>query len=352
MDANRSSFNTLILSIFRVSISRDLRENIIFGGRSVFNGLLALYFGSVNPGLNLEQLRPPHCPHIKSATVLLYRNNFTGPLNDNFIRTLQSLTDFVFVSVHHDNNNISNAECKNINTLVASRTGNAITDGINPESFGYPGKAKLQTTTVFSGDWVCPFNTEDTRIKLFQTAGGMRGIETMMYAMPVVVGRYSYGGGTFYRLPYKNGVSMIVYMRSTPAVYGQIYDDIAWLSVQNRFEKMLPKIEEHQYGGVEMPKFSYMTSMDISAGVQKTHYLKDFNMFKMFANASLAPTQFSHEIHSKIENNEKGTSTESVFETFAYDGKTGEILKLNKPFCYFLIQASGHIINLGIFAGV
>ena len=357
---NRPLFNETILKLFRVSIPRESSSgsSIVFGGRSVFNGLLTLYLGSskdvrfsFDTTFNLLGLRPPPCQSIKSVTVLFHRSDLTGALNENFVSEIKGIDDFVFVDVPHSGLRVP--EYNTINTFIANRTANVIKEVITPQSFEYQGKAKIQTTTVFSDNWACPFDSNDTRFgKFFISGGNTINLQMMTNSLcrtAVQVNALSYG--TFYRLPYVSGVSMLIFMRNQPAEYGQLYDDISWLSEVSRFEEILSALKDVMFTSIEMPKFAYMTTIDTIKGIKGIHPFNNLNMLRVFQDKTRAPSQFKHEICSRIDNNEMGTSTKSVFETTAYDSSGGNPLRINKPFCFFIIQSSGHIINLGIFTG-
>ena len=360
---NSHKFNEAILVLFRACTPR-IDENIIFGGRSVFNGLLVLYLSSDAGGKRVyDMLRtcPPPCSSIKSVTVLFYKTDLTGQLSPNFInnmKKMKKMNNFIFVDVPHTSYGVvPDSAYLDINNFISLSTENVINNSITPQSFSYNSKVMLRTTTIFSDTWIHHFDEGNTKPYRFHTGPNSIIVLQMMMTNNIVeIPKISLTNATVFKIPYDNGVSMIVYMPDNPAKYEQLHDDISALSKDNRFGKLQQQLQNcsKHHDILRMPKFNYQTTTNITRGINAVKPFSLFNMSEMFQDTRLAPSELSHEIYNRIDNNEIGTTTYSEYTAFGYDspssGTTG--LTINKPFGFFIVQDSGHIINLGIFTGI
>lgn len=360
---NSHQFNETILVLFRACTPRNNTDNIIFGGRSIFNGLLALFLSSdvkvksVYGNFFMLERRPPPCSSIKSVTVLFYKTNLTGPLSAKFISDIKNTDDFIFTDVPHKSHGdipISQSY-SHINNFISHQTGNVINDVIKPQSFSYQSNVMLQTTTIFSDTWMNQFDDMNTKPYPFHTNNGVISLQMMMTNKAVEIPKISLEYATVFKIPYDSGVSMIVYMPNNPAKYEQIHDDISALSVANRFHNIQLHLQNSSkcYDILRMPKFNYQTTTDITKGINGVAPFCYFNMSEMFQDKTRAPSKVSHEIYSRIDNNEQGTTTNTTYTAYGYDSSPVKTmgLTIDKPFGFFIVQDSGHIINLGIFTG-
>ena len=244
--------------------------------------------------------------------------------------------------------------CQSINNFIAEETNYEINDAITQSIFLYRGIAKIHTITRFSDEWKDPFDSV-TREETFTVSGGRTIKMQMMHtSSQVQVKKIHEEYGTFTRIPYEGGCSMIIYMRHEAAAFPQIYDDISWMSKDSRFEKIKSDLENVEEGSyiLAMPKFKYEMITNITNGIYNIDPFCQFSMSDMFNETVMTPFQYldniSHETSSRIDNNEQGTSPESVLTCSKF---RGYIHKIDKPFCFFILQTSGHIIDLGIFTG-
>ena len=361
-------FNSTVIKLFCSCIPAGLDGNVVFGARSVYDGLLSLYHGSdaearaVADTYGLLQMKPPSNNCCISVCVLLHHDDKTGHVKESFLKSIRN--SGILVAVFGFSSKVKltdmDADIEQFNKLVEKMTENKIENAITRDNLKLPGRVDLLMHTKFTGHWKRPFHYMNTELD-----GKFKIKDDMTITLPLMcidddildipMASIESMDADVYMLPYKENASMLVYLPKSVVEF-----DVLWMAIlifnsnDTRFEEtLLEPLTLQQYSGITMPKYKYSTDLDISEGLKKLAPFNQLNMSDVFEVPRSDESSYTFHIRSHINNDEEGTITESTFETYEYDSCVPELphILINKPFAYFIIQDSNDIVDLGIFMG-
>ena len=225
-----------------------------------------------------------------------------------------------------------------VNEWIEKQTNGKITDMLSEENRGYV--CALVNAIYMKADWVNKFEKVVTYKETFTDINGNKSEIDFMHRL-MNIEYYENGDTKAVKLPYTNGLSMVVVLGDTK----NILDDI-----QNN--KMTSELVN-----VSLPKFKAEYSIDY------TDTLKNMGIEKAFSNAnadfSLMLENYPESIKidsvlqkAMIDVDEKGTEAAAATSTImAGTGSTTleKIIefKADKPFTYYILDDSGNVYFAG-----
>ena len=355
-----TTFNSTVIKLFKLCISRELDGNVFFGARGAYDGLLFLYYGSEPEDRAIVAkyglVKPPPNECCKSIILILHHTDITGPVKESFLKSIKMSGISIAVLGHNSKHALKDVDIERFNKAVERMTENQIKDAITRESFNFPDMAVLQTKTKFTGHWKRP---------LFNLQGEFHIKENMTITLPLMrinftdmkipMAYIKSMDANVYKLPYKENLSMLVYIPQTVVGFNKLWTDI---SIFNGYDKhfdetLLGPLTMKRCTGITMPEYEYSTDLDISKRIKEITPYNRLNMDDVFVNPTSDESSYRFKIHSHIINSEDGTATKSSFTTMQSDRGFSNFphIHINRPFAYYIIQGSNDIVNLGIFMG-
>uniref|UniRef100_A0A672FDJ2 Protein Z-dependent protease inhibitor-like n=1 Tax=Salarias fasciatus TaxID=181472 RepID=A0A672FDJ2_SALFA len=329
-------------------------KNIFLSPLSVSAGFTALLMASAGDtrqeilrGLNLEQLEEAERPEAIPQLFQLLHHNISG---NGSLKLEQSTA--IFVRQHfniekefQDNmRKFFNAEIKTldfsntegsvsfINEYVKRQTADKVTDMISDlDEFT---QLLLVNTIFFQGDWEMPFDPNLTQNAPFHIDNynivqvPMMFLDDEFYTMEDVP-----LGAKVLKLPYREGVSMLILLPNKGRDYTEIDDEIS----AERFQSWIQKLRKIKLE-VNMPKFK----MEQSYPLQKI--LPDLGISSVFTNAANLSRlsqdgglKVSKVLHKAvIEVDETGTMAAAVTRIGIIPYSLPRTFTVNRPFFFFI----------------
>ena len=245
------------------------------------------------------------------------------------------------------NMNFGDPNAKNvINDWAAQKTNNNIKDII--DKISYDDVALLLNTVYFNGQWLSPFQEENTKKEIFHSVSGKKNVDMMS----LIDGRFKYykdGNFEGLELPYGDSYVMDILMSSDKGkTTGEVWEK---LSVEKQ-EAAIGKFDKKQYSDIALLK---LPKVDMEYETNLIDVLKKMGIKDAFhANAdfrNIGDVYVSESVHkTRLLINEKGTessaATSAMLSKGSFIGKTKFIV--DRPFiCCIRNTDTGAIIFIG-----
>ncbi|XP_040056364.1 protein Z-dependent protease inhibitor [Gasterosteus aculeatus] len=353
------------MNLYRKISSHD-DKNIFFSPLSISTNFAALLMGSAGvtheeilKGLNLEQLERADQPELIPGLFQLLHENITqgGSLKLDRAMALFMSQNFSVEKVFQDHikkyfdadiRRVDFADSKGsirfINEYIKNKTRDKITDMMS--SLDAMTKLMLIDTILFQGSWQTPFNANFTSNAPFHinkyniVQVPMMFLEDKFYSMQDV------GlGAKVLRLPYQEGVSMLILLPDKGMDYTVIDDAIT----AKKFLEWIKKLQKSTLE-VNLPKFKMESSYSLQ------NILPDFGMASIFSNTANL-TRLSKEeglkvsevLHkAMIEVDETGTTAAAATTSGIIPYSLPRTFIVNRPFFFFIYhEATNCLLFMG-----
>lgn len=252
---------------------------------------------------------------------------------DDYQKKIQSDYQGTAQSVTNDDS------IEKVNEWVEKQTNGKITNILSEENRGYV--CALVNAIYMKADWVNKFEKVGTYKETFTDINGNKSEIDFMHRL-MDIEYYENGDTKAVKLPYTNGLSMVVVLGDTKNILNDIQNN-----------KMTSEIVN-----VSLPKFKAEYSIDY------TDTLKNMGIEKAFSNAnadfSLMLENYPESIKidsvlqkAMIDVDEKGTeaaaATSTIMVGTGADTTLEKIIefKADKPFTYYILDDSGNIYFAG-----
>ncbi|XP_062253344.1 protein Z-dependent protease inhibitor isoform X1 [Platichthys flesus] len=329
-------------------------KNIFFSPLSISTSFSALLMASdgvtreeLLKGLNLEQLETANQPELIPRLFQLLHENITqnGSLKleeglalfvhqhfevaKNFENQIKTFFDADIKTVDFTD---QEASVKFINEYVKKKTEGNVTEIIS--SLDAQTQLMLINTIFFRGAWELPFDPSDTQsYSFFIDNYNIVQVPTMFRLDKFYMTDDIPLGAKVLKLPYKNGVSMLILLPNKGVDYTVIDDQIT----ARRFLKWVRKLQKTKLE-VSMPKFKMEQSYSLH------HILPDMGMPSIFSNsANLTrlskddPIKVSEVLHKAvIDVDETGTTAAAATATGITGHSLPQTFTINRPFFFFI----------------
>ena len=224
-----------------------------------------------------------------------------------------------------------------VNEWVEKQTNGKITNILSEENRGYV--CALANAIYMKADWVNKFEKEGTYKETFTDINGDESeIDFMHQAADFKY--YENGDTKAVKLPYKNGLSMVVVLGDTKNILNDIHNN-----------KMTSKLVD-----VSLPKFKAEYSIDYvnilkNMGIEKAFDYQNADFSLMLKNY---PERMIIEAilqKAMIDVDEKGTeaaaATVIITKISGYRSEEPIEFKADKPFTYYILDDSGNVYFAG-----
>ncbi|XP_026162085.1 protein Z-dependent protease inhibitor [Mastacembelus armatus] len=341
------------MNLYR-KISSYHDDNIFFSPLSISTSFAALLMGSAGvtleellKGLNLEQLERAEQPQLIPQLFQLLHENITGNgslkldqgmalfMNRNFVAQ-KKFEDQIKTFFDADLKTIDFADKKGsirfINEYIMQKTNGKVTEMIS--SLDSMTQLMLISTIFFQGAWQMPFNPNFTTSASFYIDNynvvqvQMMFKEDKFYVMEDVP-----LGAKVLKLPYQEGVSMLILLPNKGIDYTVIDDEIT----AEKFLSWVKKLQKTKLE-VNLPKFKLAQSYSLH------NLLPDMGMASIFSNAANF-TRLSKEkaikvsevLHkAMIEVDEIGTTAAAATTSGITPFSLPKTFIINRPFFFFI----------------
>ncbi|XP_037342604.2 protein Z-dependent protease inhibitor [Pungitius pungitius] len=353
------------MNLYRKISSHD-DKNIFFSPLSISTSFAALLMGSdgvthkeILKGLNLGQLERADEPELIPRLFQLLHENITqgGSLKLEHGMALFLSQNFSVEEVFQDHiekyfeadiRSVDFADSKGsisfVNEYIKNKTQDKMTDMLS--TLDALTKLMLIDTILFQGSWRKPFNPNFTSNAPFHVNNynivqvPMMFLEDKFYSMHDVA-----LGAKVLRLPYREGVSMLILLPNKGVDYTVIDDAIT-------AKRFLSWIKELQRSTLEvnLPKFKMESSYSLQ------NLLPDMGMTSIFSNTANL-TRLSKEeglkvsevVHkAMIEVDETGTIAAAATTSGIIPYSLPRIFTVNRPFFFFIYhEATNCVLFMG-----
>ncbi|KAM9340795.1 protein Z-dependent protease inhibitor [Symphorus nematophorus] len=353
------------MNLYR-KISSFHDKNIFFSPLSISTTFAALLMGSdgvthkeILKGLNLEQLEQADQPELIPTLFQLLNENIT---QNGSLQLDQGMALFIHqqfeVEKIFENQikkffdaNIKNVDFSDtagtisfINEYIKNKTQDKVTDMIS--TLDSMTRLMLINTIFFQGSWDMPFNSNLTEDAPFYIDNysivrvSMMFMEEKFYMMEDVP-----LGAKVLKLPYQEGVSMLILLPNKNMDYTVIDDEIT----AEKFLSWIKKLQKTKLE-VNIPKFKLKQSYSLH------NLLPDMGMASVFSNAanltklskdgSLKVSEVLHK--AVIEVDESGTTAAAATTAGITPYSLPRTFIVNRPFFFFIYhEATNCLLFIG-----
>ena len=250
---------------------------------------------------------------------------------DDYQKKIQSDYQGTAQSVTNDDS------IEKVNEWIEKQTNGKITNMLSEENRGYV--CALVNAIYMKADWVNKFEKEGTYKETFTDINGNKSEIDFMHRL-MDIEYYENGDTKAVKLPYTNGLSMVVVLGDTKNILNDIHNN-----------KMTSKLVD-----VSLPKFKGEYSIDY------VNILKNMGIEKVFdyqnADFSLMLKNYPERMiieailqKAMIDVDEKGTeaaaATVIITKISGYRSEEPIEFKADKPFTYYILDDSGNIYFAG-----
>ncbi|XP_071398359.1 protein Z-dependent protease inhibitor [Centroberyx affinis] len=341
------------MSLYR-KISTYHDKNIFFSPLSISTTFAILSMASdgvtreeILKGLNLDQLEQNGQPELLPKLFHLLHGNITqnGSVELDQSTSLfvqqtfdveKTFEDQIKKFFNADINNVDFRDMKasicTINEYIMSKTGNKVPEMIT--SLDALTKLMLINTIFFQGEWQMPFNPNYTEnapfyIDNYNTVPvPMMFKEDRFYMMEDI-----HLGANVLRLPYQEGVAMLILLPNKGVDYTLIDDEIT----AARFQSWIKKLEKMKLE-VNMPKFKMVQSYslhDLLPDLGLASVFSDSaNLTRLSKDRGLKVSEVLHK--AVIEVDETGTTAAAATTTGITAFSLPKTFIINRPFFFFI----------------
>ncbi|KAL6105672.1 serpina10 [Pungitius sinensis] len=353
------------MNLYRKISSHD-DKNIFFSPLSISTSFAALLMGSdgvthkeILKGLNLGQLERADEPELIPRLFQLLHENITQGgslkleqgmalfLSQNF-SVEEVFQDHIEKYFEADIRSVDFADSKGsisfVNEYIKNKTQDKMTDMLS--TLDALTKLMLIDTILFQGSWRKPFNPNFTSNAPFHVNNynivqvPMMFLEDKFYSMHDVA-----LGAKVLRLPYREGVSMLILLPNKGMDYTVIDDAIT----AKRFLSWIKELQKSTLE-VNLPKFKMESSYSLQ------NLLPDMGMTSIFSNTANL-TRLSKEeglkvsevVHkAMIEVDETGTIAAAATTSGIIPYSLPRIFTVNRPFFFFIYhEATNCVLFMG-----
>ena len=245
------------------------------------------------------------------------------------------------------NMNFGDPNTKNvINDWAAQKTNNNIKDII--DKISYDDVALLLNTVYFNGQWLSPFQEENTKKEIFHSVSGKKNVDMMS----LIDGRFKYykdGNFEGLELPYGDSYVMDILMSSDKGkTTGEVWEK---LSVEKQ-EAAIGKFDRMQFSDIallKLPKVDIEYETNLIDVLGKMGIRDAFTPEADFSNiGDIYIRKSIHKTHLFM--NEDGTVSSASTIVHGYKGAGDSKIKyiVDRPFiCCIRNTATGAIIFMG-----
>ncbi|XP_010877173.1 protein Z-dependent protease inhibitor [Esox lucius] len=354
------------MNLYR-KIASDHDNNIFFSPLSISTAFTTLSMAAQGPtrdeilkGLNLAHLDRKNQPNIIPELFQRLQGNIS---QDGTLKIDQSTSLFVRLKFEVERdysdqikkffnaeiNNVDFADTKasidTINNYIMKKTGNKVKEMVS--DLDPLTQLMLINTIFFQGEWKSPFNPIQTENGRFYIDNYNIVQVPMMFKME----------DTFYtmddislnakvlKLPYQNGVSMLILLPDKGLDYTTIDDEIT----AERFLRWTRNLKERKVE-VQLPKFkmeqSYaMHSILPDLGISRI-FLDTANLTRLSNNPGLKVSEVFHK--AVIEVDERGTTAATATEGGIVAYSLPYSFIVNRPFFFFIYhEATNSLLFMG-----